>query len=233
MIEIYNAAEMFNGPNTRFNTEITSGLERKGYKVFSPQRDGFEFTSLQNALAGLLPPEKIEEAVRKIIYCRDITSINKTDVVIARLDEPQDPGVISEIAAAEDLGVPVIAYRTDTRSPYGSVTDTFGGMHTFSIESSLTLIKVMMPSRTLDESKTDLDNLINLLNSELIKIHKKPINQDFQRHSKNIQKTLDIGKVLFDGIDNVNSQGGLKEVAKRYLGNPGQIDKFGPHVVKN
>jgi predicted P-loop ATPase len=106
-------------------------------------------------------------------------------------------------------------------------------MHTFSIESSLTLIRVIMQSRTLDESETDLDNLINLLDRELIKIRKKSTNQNFPGHSENIQKVLDIGRVLFDGIDNVNSQDSLKEIAKRYLENSRQMDKFGPRVIKN
>ncbi|MCX6705206.1 MAG: nucleoside 2-deoxyribosyltransferase, partial [Candidatus Woesebacteria bacterium] len=231
MLEIYSAAELFNGPNTNFNAEVVAGLEVKGHKVFSPQRDGFEFTTLQNALSELLPPEKIEEAVRKIIYSWDIISINKSDVVIARMDEPQDPGVIHEIDIAQALDVPVITYRTDVRSPYGSVMDTYGGMHTFPIESSVVLIRLMMPSKTLDEAKKDMGNLINLLDSELMKIQGKAPNQNFLNYPENIQRILEIGKILFDGIDNIHSQEGLKEIAKRYLENSGQIEGFGPRVV--
>lgn len=233
MLEIYNAAELFNGPNTRFNTEVTAGLEVKGYVVFSPQRDGFDFITLQNALAELLPPEKMEEAVRKIIYSWDIICINKSDVVIARMDEPQDPGVIHEIDIAQALDVPVITYRTDTRSPYGSITDTYGGMHTFPIESSEVLIRLMMPSKTPEEAKKDMDNLINILDYELVKIHKKTISPSFLNYPENFQKILEIGDVLFNGVYDIHSQEGLKEIAKRYLENSEQIDKFGPHVVRN
>jgi nucleoside 2-deoxyribosyltransferase len=232
MLEIYNAAELFNGPNTRFNADVTEGLEKRGYKVFSPQRDGFEFITLQGALAEFIPAEKIEEAVRKIIYSWDITSVSKSDVVVARIDEPQDPGVIREIGVAEVLNIPVITYRTDTRSPYGSITDTYGGMHTFSVESSQTLIRTMMLSRTPDEAKNDMDNLIIFMDHELIKIHKKDANQNFLNCPKNIQEAIDIGKVLFNGIDNIHSQDSLKEIAKRYLENSAQIDSFGPHVVR-
>jgi nucleoside 2-deoxyribosyltransferase len=233
MLEIYNAAELFNGPNTRFNAEVTEGLEKKGYKVFSPQRDGFEFISLQNTLAEMLPSEKIEEAVRKIIYSWDITSISKSDVVIARIDEPQDPGVIHEIDLANALGVPIITYRTDSRSPYGSITDTYGGMHTFPIESSVALIRRLMPSKTPDEANKDMNNLINLLDSELVKIQKKSSNSNILNYPDNIQEILKIGDMLFKGIDDINSKDGLKEITKRYLENSEQIDKFGPRVVKN
>lgn len=233
MLEIYNAAELFNGPNTRFNAEVTESLEKRGYKVFSPQRDGFEFITLQSALVELLPSEKIEDAVRKIIYFRDIFSINNSDVVIARLDEPQDPGVIHEIDIAKILGVPVITYRTDTRSPYGSITDTYGGMHTFPVESSVALIRLFMPSRTPDEAEKDMDNLINSLDSELVKIQKKSSNSNIPNYPDYIQKILKIGDVLFKGIDNINSKDGLKEIAKSYLENSGQIDKIGPSVIRN
>jgi nucleoside 2-deoxyribosyltransferase len=232
MLEIYNAAELFNGPNTRFNAEVTQGLERKGYKVFSPQRNGFEFITLQSTLADLLPAKKIEEAVRKIIYSWDVFSINNSDVVIARMDEPQDPGVIHEIDLANVLGVPVITYRTDSRSPYGSITDTYGGMHTFPIESSVALIKLLMPSRIPGEANKDMDNLINLLDLELVKIQKKISNSNILNYPDNIQKILKIGDMLFKRIDDINSKDGLKEIAKRYLENSGQIDKFGPHVVR-
>jgi nucleoside 2-deoxyribosyltransferase len=232
MLEIYHAAELFNGPNTRFNTEIVESLEKRCYKVFSPQRDGFEFISLQNSLAEMLPSENIEEAVRKIIYSWDIFSINNSDVVIARIDEPQDPGVIHEIDLANALGVPIITYRTDSRSPYGSITDTYGGMHTFPIESSVVLIKLLMPSRIPGEANKDMDNLINLLDLELVMIQKKNFNSSILNYPDNIQEILKIGEILFKGIENINSQDGLKEIAKRYMKNSEQIDKFGPHVVR-
>jgi hypothetical protein len=110
--------------------------------------------------------------------------------------------------------------------------DEFGGMHTFSIESSKVLIRLSMLSRTPDEVEKDMNNLINLLDCELLKIHKKPTNQKFLNYSKNIQEALDIGKVLFSGVDNIHSQECLKEITKRYLENSGQIYNFGPHVVR-
>ena len=230
-MEIYNAAELFNGPNTRFNAEVTAGLEARGYRVFNPQRDGFDFISLQEALAKILPEKKIEEAVRRIIYSWDIFAINKSDVLIARLDEPQDPGVVHEIDIAKALDIPIIAYRTDVRSPYGSITDIYGGMHTFPIEPAQALFRVQMPSKTLYEAKKDMDFLIGLLDAELVGTEKAPVRKDLSVSQEGIAGIVAIGKMLFSGVANIHSREGLKEIAKRYQENYGQINWFGPRVV--
>jgi nucleoside 2-deoxyribosyltransferase len=229
MLEIYHAAELFNGPNTRFNAEITEGLEKMGYEVFSPQRDGFEFIELEKTLSLYLPPEKIEDASRKIIYSWDMRRISISDVVIARVDEPQDPGVIHEIDIAGALGVPVISYRTDVRSPYGNVLDTFGGMHTFPIESSVALIRVFMSSKTLVEAKQDMKKLIVALHDELSKIinNRDP---NTQVRTDYIQKVLAVGDILFTGIDDIHSSEGMQEIAQRYVEFSEILEIFGPRV---
>jgi nucleoside 2-deoxyribosyltransferase len=42
-----------------------------------------------------------------------------SDILIANLDEPIDPGVVVEILLAKELKIPVIGYRSDLRSPFG------------------------------------------------------------------------------------------------------------------
>ena len=50
---------------------------------------------------------------------------------IANLDEPTDPGVLVEIMFAHMMGKPVLGYRTEARSPYGTLFDYTKGMHFF------------------------------------------------------------------------------------------------------
>ena len=50
---------------------------------------------------------------------------------IANLDETTDPGVLVEIMFAHMMGKPVLGYRTEARSPYGTLTDYTRGMHFF------------------------------------------------------------------------------------------------------
>ena len=55
----------------------------------------------------------------------------KADVCIANLDEMTDPGVLVEIMFAHQMGKPVLGYRTEARSPYGTLSDFTNGMHFF------------------------------------------------------------------------------------------------------
>src|SRR3990167_10689111 len=95
--KIYHAAELFHLPARGFNEKLVESFEKNGITVFSPQRDGFEFTRLVGALEALLPPQALDQAMQTIIYTYDVFSISKSDVVIARFDEPPDPGVDTEV----------------------------------------------------------------------------------------------------------------------------------------
>ena len=54
-----------------------------------------------------------------------------SDVILANMDEPVDPGVVIECMVAKEMGKPVVQYRTDSRGPYGGLGDFNKGMHQF------------------------------------------------------------------------------------------------------
>lgn len=47
---LYFASSLFNTRECLFNIKLAEKLEDKNYKVFLPQRDGFEFLELSRAL---------------------------------------------------------------------------------------------------------------------------------------------------------------------------------------
>ena len=124
MKTIYFAAALFSGRETVFNSILTEMFEDEGYKVLLPQRDGFEFSKLCESLQIHLPAQNAAVALQTIIYLLDIGKfVYESDVVVANLDEPVDEGVVVEQVYARCMGVPVISFRTDVRSPYGSLGD--------------------------------------------------------------------------------------------------------------
>lgn len=111
-----------------FNTEVTDRLEAMGYEVHLPQRDGFEFSDFLNRLLEESFPTEHERkrALSWIIYLIDVGEfLNSSDICIANLDETLDPGVLIEMMFAKHMQKPVIGYRTDMRTPFGSVGDIY------------------------------------------------------------------------------------------------------------
>jgi len=134
---LYFAASLFNAKDTTFNVELAEHLQDNGFKVFLPQRDGFEFSE---CLQTLMDEEfgtdghMKSKAFSWMIYLLDIGSfMHSADVVLANLDEPQDPGVIVEIMSAKQMGKKVVGYRTEFRSPHGEMGDYYNGMHWFTM----------------------------------------------------------------------------------------------------
>lgn len=114
---------------------MTERLQDLGYKLFLAQRDGFEktnFAKLVNRLEGFLSgEEQISHAVSWIIYLLDLYNCYLSDVCVACLDEPLDPGMIVEVMFAKMMNKPVIGYRTEMRTPYGTSAECHTGMHFF------------------------------------------------------------------------------------------------------
>jgi hypothetical protein len=69
---IYPAAALFNARETYFNSGLVERLENLGYKTNFPQRDGFEFGNLKEALSGMIPASQINFAVLNVIYYLDM-----------------------------------------------------------------------------------------------------------------------------------------------------------------
>jgi nucleoside 2-deoxyribosyltransferase len=229
-IKIYHAADLFNLPARQFNETLVNAFEANNLEVFSPQRDGFEFTQLQESLLkNKISNELIDQAVNTIIYTYDIFSLSKSDVAVARIDEPQDPGVDTEVLIANALGIPVINYRTDIRNPYGLPTDKYSGLHSFPIKTSKTFI-IQKSSTSVEK---DFQNLKKSILKEIDKVVVKNSKKNNYIIPKFIQPTLEIASILFAGIDNIHSESGFKELINRCLKNKEKLIQFGPTVIRS
>lgn len=104
--KVYFAGPMFCQAEKDYNLKIANILEKHGYKVFLPQRDGFEAAMLEG---------KTEEELTKMIFEKDVSEIRKADILFMNLD-----GRVPDEGACIELG---IAYAENKRC-YGMKTDT-------------------------------------------------------------------------------------------------------------
>ena len=217
---IYFGGALFNGADTHFNIYLAEILEKQK-KVLLPQRDGFEFGRLYGAILDILPdptPTKVQTAVQNVIYALDIgVYLRDSNIMLARCDEPLDPGVDVEQTISRMLGNFNIGYRTDVRSPYGSMDDNFAGMHFFPGFQCDAFIIHPMPNTSVKEAEKGLESLAeNILES----IAEKDNLEKYRYRAparKCIWEIEEYAKRLFGGIDDIHSEKGLKEIAQRYV----------------
>ena len=158
-LSVYFASALFSSRETIFNYELARRLEAQGYRVWLPQRDGFEFSDLREALAKRVSGAELAEAVNAIIYTLDMgVFLPSSNVVVAVLDEPLDEGLLIEIAYARRLGLPVIGVRTDSRTPFGNNDDPLGGIHFFAAFQCTDFVTTR-PART-PQALDDLAHLV-------------------------------------------------------------------------
>nr|MBQ6739138.1 nucleoside 2-deoxyribosyltransferase domain-containing protein [Synergistaceae bacterium] len=103
---VYFAGPLFCQAEKDYNLKLTKLLEAHGYKVFLPQRDGFEAAQLTG---------KSDEELTKMIFEKDVSEILKADIIFMVLD-----GRVPDEGACVELG---IAYASNKRC-YGVKTDT-------------------------------------------------------------------------------------------------------------
>lgn len=109
---IYLAGPLFNDAEKWFNEQLTQKLERLGFDVFLPQRDGFE---LNDPKAKFDPKERAD-----FIFKLDKDKVFESDILLFVLD-----GRVPDEGAAFELGL-AYAQKTLTQKPYtliGYMTD--------------------------------------------------------------------------------------------------------------
>ena len=232
MRTLYFAAGLFNGSDKTFNVFLNNELERRGNRTFLPQRDGFEFGRLENELKNFLSSEIVPFAVNDIIWTLDIGKfVTESDFTLAKCDEPLDPGVDVEMCAAHFLGKGVIGYRTDVRSPYGSLETPSRGIHPFSEMMSDVFISHFDNLVRQEQINPYFSNLAD----KIIGGIKKLENQEGRWNPSNkkcIMEIEDVAKYLFSGIEIINSPEGTLEVVKRYSEKVEHIRKtYGPIFI--
>lgn len=151
---IYFSAPLFNQAELEFNQKLTDRLEKEGFSVYLPQRDGFEFHDFPN--------HKDRGEIQKAIFTFDRDKVFEADILLIILDgRVPDEGACVELGLAyadkylSKSGKFLIGYKTDSRAA--------------SIQDSLNL----MIFGSLDCLLTDEDELVKTLkehrNSQLTK----------------------------------------------------------------
>jgi nucleoside 2-deoxyribosyltransferase len=115
---VYVGGGLFTNEEKDFHLRLTHELERLGFSVFLPQRDGFE--------AAALIDWSEDEKVRRI-YQRDLLEVCQARFLFANLDGAiPDDGVCAEVAIAGmhkliNREKRIIGYRSDTRTFMGTM----------------------------------------------------------------------------------------------------------------
>jgi len=229
---LYPAAALFCARETVFNYLLVQELEQEyGYQSWLPQRDGFEFSKLANYLKKHLTPEYVSSAVEDVIYLADMgLFVPNSQVVVANLDEPLDPGVLIEIAHARALGKFVIGYRTDVRSPYGDLNAPLRGIHFFPAYQCHAFLFLTHNCRDEKDVKLIIQQLAS-------KIH-AVIEADYseEKHagaalSVELQELIGLSKDLFKDLQPLNSEASLESIAVRYAEIRSRIATVRPKVI--
>lgn len=105
MKKIYFAGPLFCNSEKAYNRKLTTILEKAGYEVFLPQRDGYEAAKFKG---------KSQKEVAQMIFEKDTDEIQKADIFFMVLD-----GRVPDDGACVELG---IAYRSGKRC-YGIKSD--------------------------------------------------------------------------------------------------------------
>ena len=105
---IYFAAPLFSEAEREYNLKIVNILEKYGYDVFLPQRDGF----LAPELSG-----KTEEEKTIMIFNKDKDEVLKADILFFMLDgRIPDEGACVELGIAYASGKRCYGFKSDSRS---------------------------------------------------------------------------------------------------------------------
>jgi nucleoside 2-deoxyribosyltransferase len=215
--KVYFAAGLFNLADKYFNSELAEAL-CYDFEVILPQKEGFEFSKLNECLEGIVEQHEIKNAANHLIYYLDLGYLlPRSDFCFARLDEPVDEGVVCEIGHARKFKIPVIGYRTDCRSPYGSSDNEVRGAHFFPAYDCDSFINFSsLGIETPMKGKEAIKQLAEYLRLAALKILDSS-DEGVPKKEINLDSGIPyIGNYLFSGIKYRKSIEGLREIAQRY-----------------
>lgn len=215
---LYMAAALFNGREVRFNQDLTSRLEAMGYRVVLPQRDGFEFASMRKVISEKTKNQDVAQMTRDLIYLLDMgVFIPQSDIIVANLDEPMDPGVIVEMTYAHLMGKKVIGIRTDTRTPFGRVDGT-DGMHAFVAFQCDDIIKIKIPDNNVHDASAAMQTLAKQIDhvASKVVIGAQPAFNQSALDNPVVARLLQASKLVFKDVKGLHTAKGLETVINNY-----------------
>ncbi len=105
---VYFACPMFAAMEKEYGLKLTSILEKFGYDVFVPFRDGYEAAQFEG---------KTEEQLVEMIFEKDLEEVKKADIVFFLLDgRAPDEGGCVELGMAYAYNKRCYGFKTDTRT---------------------------------------------------------------------------------------------------------------------
>lgn len=227
---IYFAASLFNLREKVFNCLLVNRLEERGYKLNFPQRNGFEFSRLREYAAKKIPADiNLDAVVQYIIYLLDMgVFIPKSNVVLANLDEPLDPGVIVEVSYAKMIGKFVLGFRTDVRTPFGN--NNLIGMHIFpSCQCDIFIDRHDDNCTDTKEVKKSMNRLTDII-IDTLAIDYRPRVTEKEFMPPHFTEIIKKAKILFESVGDIHSPVGLREIIERYFNNIEIFREFAPKI---
>lgn len=107
----YIASPLCSEAEKSFNLRLRDFLVECGFTCYLPQADGGSLSAL------VKQGVDDEETIRRRLFEADCAAIRRSDLVIACLDgRVPDEGLCIEVGMAFTLGIPCLAFKTDTRT---------------------------------------------------------------------------------------------------------------------
>ena len=159
--------------------------------------------------------EEVARAITWIIYLLDLgIFLYKSDVCVANLDEPLDPGVIVEMMFSKMFGIPIIGYRTEMKTPLGSLSDPHGGLHFFCYYPCDVFIRI--PNQSIPNGFIGgkiYDFLSTTINQAILDL---PIQKAKPELGKEARKIVDLTTRLFEGVNNLKCESDMRILLSNY-----------------
>ncbi|MBC2606685.1 nucleoside 2-deoxyribosyltransferase [Pelagicoccus albus] len=117
-MKIYCAGPLFTQSERDEIAAVASTLEKGGFDVFLPHRDGLEFRDLLPRLVDKgVAPEKANELVARSIFSLDAYHVLDSDGLVFNLNgRVPDEGTMVEAGIAWASGKAIVAFKDDPRS---------------------------------------------------------------------------------------------------------------------
>jgi nucleoside 2-deoxyribosyltransferase len=116
--KIYCAGPLFNSKEKEEMAEIATALEKSGFEVFLPHRDGFEFANLLEVFRSMgVSKLKASRLLNKAVFTLDVYEVLNSDGLILNINgRVPDEGATVEAGIAWSAGKRVVVYKNDART---------------------------------------------------------------------------------------------------------------------
>ena len=160
MKKIYCAGPLFNPKEQEEMAEIADALEKSGYAVFLPQRDGIELAKASQEIydKGMSEHDANEE-LAKSIFIIDTHQVIKCDGLLLNMNgRVPDEGAMVEAGIAWALHKPIVIYKNDSRTILlGADNPLVVGLSAFQVANTMEEIVELFNNEFFGNKQEHLD----------------------------------------------------------------------------